>query len=328
MSVLVTGAAGFIGFHTCRALSKLGYDVVGLDTLWGQHQIGLKRFRAEHLKNVKGVRFIEADIADADALGAALSGLEFTKIIHLAAQAGIRLSITEPNLYVRANLIGHSNMLELARKREVEQMLYASSSSVYGDDNAGPFAETDNTDSPVSFYAATKKACEASSYAYAKLYGLPQIGFRFFTVYGPYGRPDMAYWIFLKKILAGETIDVYNFGEMKRDFTYIDDIVTGILTCFERPPAILNTGVPHRIYNLGRGNPEPLMALIGNLEKAAGREAVKNMMPMQKGDVHHTWADISRAKTELDYAPTVSLADGITKFVDWYKAADTDTINS
>ncbi|MEM8988430.1 MAG: SDR family NAD(P)-dependent oxidoreductase [Pseudomonadota bacterium] len=318
MAVLVTGAAGFIGFHTSKALLDKGQEVVGVDNLNDYYPPKLKRDRLAQLTNREGFRFIEADIADHDALTAALENAEIEHIVHLAAQAGVRYSIENPFAYVRSNLMGHVCILELARALKPRHTVYASSSSVYGANEKTPFSETDMTDAPVSLYGATKKSDELLSASYAKLYKTPLTGLRFFTVYGPWGRPDMAYWLFTKAILAGEPIRVFNHGKMARDFTYIDDIVDGVLAALAKPPTDPET--PHKVYNLGNNTPEPLGKLIGTLENALGREAEKRMEPMQKGDVERTWADLARSGPDLGFQPKIKLEDGLQRFVDWYRA--------
>lgn len=320
MTILVTGAAGFIGSETVRALTARGDRVIGVDNLNAYYAPALKHARLERIGAAANFQFIKADIADYDGLTAALDGVEISAIIHLAAQAGVRHSITHPFDYGKSNLDGHLCILELARQRRVKHLTYASSSSVYGANAKTPFSETDPTPAPVSLYGATKKANEAMSSAYARLYSLPQTGLRFFTVYGPWGRPDMAYWIFANKILKGEPIEIFNNGAMGRDFTYIDDIVAGLLAAHDRPPAADRHF--HRLYNLGNDRPEELMTLVSLLESELGKTTRKIMKPMQPGDVERTWADIDRARTELGYAPSVSLAEGIKRFAAWRLKTD------
>lgn len=318
MSILVTGAAGFIGSHLCHALLDRGEHVIGLDNLNDYYSVQLKRDRLERLADKTAFEFHTVDLTDKAALESVFSSGKVKNIIHLAAQAGVRYSIENPAAYVNSNLIGHSNMLEMARHYGAQTMLYASSSSIYGGNQKTPFAETDPTDDPVSFYGATKKSNELMSNAYARLYSIPLIGLRFFTVYGPWGRPDMAYWIFSQKIKQGQPIQVFNQGNMRRDFTYIDDIIAGVLAALDRPLDRLGLAVPHRVYNLGNDQPERLNDLISHVESAMGTAAKKEFMPMQQGDVKATWADISRARGELDYAPKTSLKDGIENFARWY----------
>ncbi len=320
MTILVTGAAGFIGSEVALALAARGESVIGVDNLNAYYTPALKRARLDRLASAPNFRFVKADIADHQALAAALTGVDFSSIIHLAAQAGVRHSISHPFDYGKSNLAGCLSILELARQREVAHLTYASSSSVYGANEKTPFSEDDRTDAPVSLYGATKKANEAMCASYARLYGLPTTGLRFFTVYGPWGRPDMAYWIFADKILKGEPIEIFNKGVMARDFTYIDDIVKGVLAAHDRRPGA-EEGF-HRIYNLGNDRPEELMTLVSLLESALGKTAEKVMKPMQPGDVERTWADIARARRELSFAPTVTLAEGIERFAAWRLGPD------
>lgn len=320
MTILITGAAGFIGAHVAQKLLAQGRTVIGFDSLNNYYPSQLKRDRLDALCASGEFRFHEVDIAAPGAAMAALAGRKPTHILHLAAQAGVRYSLQNPPAYTEANLEGHFEILELAKRLDVENMVYASSSSVYGGNTKIPFAETDQTDDPVSFYGATKKANELMSQSYARLYGLSLTGLRFFTVYGPWGRPDMAYWIFAEKILKGEPIEVFNHGKMRRDFTFIDDIVAGTVNALDRPASQLGQTVPHRIYNLGNDQPEQLMDMIRFTEAGCGKEAEKTFKPMQNGDLEQTWANIDRARAELDYAPRVSLEDGLEQFADWFKS--------
>jgi UDP-glucuronate 4-epimerase len=314
MRILVTGAAGFIGAATAAALLDRGDEVVGVDNLNDYYPKTLKLARLETLTARKGFTFCAADIADYDALVKAASG-GFDAIIHLAAQAGVRYSIENPFAYAQSNLVGHLSLLELGRTLKVPHLVYASSSSVYGANKKTPFSEEDRVDDPVSFYGATKKSGELMSTAYARLYQLPLTGLRFFTVYGPWGRPDMAYLIFTEKMLKGEAIEIFNEGRMGRDFTYIDDIVAGVIAAMERPPGAAETF--HRVFNLGNDRPEELMTLVSLLEKELGIESKKIFKGMQKGDVERTWADISKARSLLGYDPKTSLADGIARTIAW-----------
>lgn len=316
MTVLVTGAAGFIGSHTVKALLARGETVIGVDSLNDYYDPSLKEGRLASIGDPTHFSFIKGDLADnvLDQLPARPD-----KIIHLAAQAGVRYSIENPLAYVRANLLGHTNVLEYARHNEIEKTVYASSSSIYGANTKIPFAEDDRTDNPVSFYGATKKSDEIIAQSYAKLYGLPLVGLRFFTVYGPWGRPDMAYWLFTDAILKGEAIRIFNQGKMGRDFTYIDDCVAGILGALDRPMAHAPDTPPHRVYNLGNDQPEELMHLVTTIEAKLGMEATKTFEPMQKGDVARTWANIDRARAELGYHPQTSLDTGLGAFVDWFR---------
>ena len=315
MAILVTGAAGFIGSETSLALLSRGETVIGIDNLNAYYSPKLKRARLDRLNGQPNFRFIKADIADYGALTACLTGTAFSSIIHLAAQAGVRYSITNPFAYGKSNLLGHLSILELARQRNIKHLVYASSSSIYGANTKTPFSETDMTDAPVSLYGATKKSDELMASAYAKLYSLPHTGLRFFTVYGPWGRPDMAYWLFTEKILKGEPIEIFNNGEMGRDFTFISDIVDGLIAAHDRPPGADDKF--HRVFNLGNDRPEALMTLVETLENALGAKAEKIMQPMQKGDVKQTWADINKARDILGYAPKVPLTEGISRYVAW-----------
>ena len=322
MSILVTGAAGFIGSYVSRALLARGETVIGVDNLNPYYPVSLKKARLEPLNAEAAFTFQELDIADYAALTKAAKDASITSIVHLAAQAGVRHSIESPFDYGRANLSGHLNVLELARALRVKHLVYASSSSVYGANKEVPFSEAHRTDAPASLYGATKKADELMSESYARLYDLPQTGLRFFTVYGPWGRPDMAYWIFTEKMLKGEPIQIFNHGEMGRDFTYIDDIVDGTLAALDHAPDKAHGF--HRVYNLGNDRPESLMTLVKLLEEALGLTAEKEMLGMQDGDVERTWADISRARKDLNYQPKVTLQEGIARFIEWRRALPSD----
>ncbi|MBO9518965.1 MAG: GDP-mannose 4,6-dehydratase [Porphyrobacter sp.] len=327
MKVIVTGVAGFIGSALAERLLKSGCEVLGIDNLNDYYPVKLKEARRDRLLACDGARFtfLQQDFADAHTLAAALQGHEFDSIVHLGAQPGVRYSIENPQAYVQANLVGHLNILELARRRQVRHMVYASSSSVYGSNAKVPFSVDDRVDHPVSLYAATKKADELMSEAYAHLYKIPQTGLRFFTVYGPWGRPDMMPWIFTSKVLAGEVIPVFNNGNMYRDFTYIDDIVSGVLRSLDHPPADDGTQkpggsvAPHAIYNIGNNRSENLMRFIEVLEEACGRKAELDFQPMQPGDVQRTYADIDAIKRDLGYEPTTPIDVGIPNFVRWYR---------
>lgn len=318
MAILVTGAAGFVGMHVAERLLDQGEDVVGVDSFTDYYDPRLKAARAERLSTRKGFRMVRMDIADHAELAALVREVKPTGVIHLAAQAGVRYSIENPFAYERSNLAGHLSVLEACRHAEgLQHLVYASSSSVYGDrPGAGEgFRESDAAAEPVSLYAATKRACELMSFSYAKLYGFPQTGLRFFTVYGPWGRPDMAYFSFTQKILAGQPIEVFGQGEMARDFTYIDDIVDGILGAMANPPA----HGANRVLNIGGGRPEGLMDMIATLEGALGRQAEKVFKPMQPGDVTVTYADVSELAAVTGYTPQIPISDGLPRFVDWYK---------
>jgi len=318
VTVIVTGAAGFIGAAVCNQLLARGERVVGVDTFNAYYNPALKRARTARLEGQPSFRMVEADVADAAAMAALVGDPDVTGVVHLAAQAGVRYSIDHPFAYERSNLAGHLSVLEACRHApSVRHLVYASSSSVYGDRaGSGAFTEDDPVDRPVSLYAATKRSCELMSQSYAALYGFPMSGLRFFTVYGPWGRPDMAYFSFTRKILAGEPIEVFGQGKMARDFTYVDDIVDGILGVLDRPGAQGS----HRLFNIGDNRPVGLMRMIEILETALGRTAEKVFLPMQAGDVTETYADISRLHALTGYAPKVSLEEGIPRFVDWYRS--------
>jgi UDP-glucuronate 4-epimerase len=326
LTTLITGAAGFIGYHLAGRLLARGEPVIGIDSINDYYDPQLKRDRIADLKarHGNGFTFIQVDFADHEALEAALAPHRFNRIAHLGAQAGVRYSIDNPRAYIQSNLVGHLNLLEVARGREVP-MVYASSSSVYGGNETLPFRVEDRVDHPLSLYAATKKADELMSETYAHLYRLPLTGLRFFTVYGPWGRPDMAMWIFTKAIFEGSPIKVFNGGEMRRDFTYVDDIVSGVVACLDTPPTDdgrVKAGgsiSPHRVYNIGNNNSEELTQMIALIEKACGREAIKEMHPMQPGDVKETAADISAISGDLGFAPTTKIDVGIPNFVGWYR---------
>ncbi|WP_288413677.1 GDP-mannose 4,6-dehydratase [uncultured Sphingomonas sp.] len=327
MTTLVTGVAGFIGFHVARHLLARGDNVVGVDSINDYYDPQIKRDRLAVLQAEAGNRlaFRQVDFSDHVALDAALDGMDFDRIVHLGAQAGVRYSIENPRAYLQSNLAGHLNLLEVARHRHVRHMVYASSSSVYGGNDTLPFRVEDRVDQPLSLYAATKKADELMSETYAHLYRLPQTGLRFFTVYGPWGRPDMAMWLFTKAILDGEPINVFGEGKMRRDFTYIDDIVAGIIACLDNPPAddgAVKAGgsiTPHRLYNIGNSRSEDLEEMIALIEQACGHPARRNLLPMQPGDVRDTFADISAIQRDLGFEPRTAIADGIPRFVDWYR---------
>lgn len=321
MVILVTGAAGFIGYHVSKALMDRGDRVIGIDNLNDYYDVALKRARLDNLAADGGdFSFHEVDIADRDALFALVeSNTGITHIIHLAAQAGVRYSLIDPYSYVRTNVDGYLNLLEASRKVEgLEHFVYASSSSVYGANEKLPFSIEDRTDRPLSLYAATKKSSEMMAHCYSHLYRLPLTGLRFFTVYGPWGRPDMAYFGFTQKILAGEPIDVFNNGDMRRDFTYIDDIVDGVINCLGTPPVDDGTP-PCRVYNIGNNQTEGLMDMIGLIEDALGQKAEINMMGMQAGDFKETFADITETERDFNFSPKTRLADGIPRFIDWYR---------
>lgn len=319
MAILVTGAAGFIGFHTAKALLDRGEEVVGIDSLNDYYDPKLKLDRLAMLTGRQGFTFHQADIADRSAMSALATGwTDIRRIVHLAAQAGVRYSMVNPHAYTHANVEGHLVMLETARRLEVEHFVYASSSSVYGANSKVPFSTEDRTDTPMSLYAATKKANELMAQTYSHLYRLPATGLRFFTVYGPWGRPDMALFIFTKAIFEGQPIKVFNHGEMRRDFTYVDDIVRGILGLLDAPPDDAG-GPPHRVYNIGNHRSEKLMRLIGLIEAAVGRKAVCEFLPMQPGEVPETYADIDPIARDIGFRPTTTIDDGVPRFVSWYR---------
>lgn len=327
MHVLVTGAAGFIGAAVARRLLGLGYTVTGIDNLNDYYDVQLKRDRLAGLVEHGGsaFRFHAIDFAEMPALEAAIGHTRFDRLIHLGAQAGVRYSLENPAAYIRSNLVGHANILEIARRREIVHTVYASSSSVYGARAETPFSETDRADRPVSLYAATKRADELLSESYAHLYRLPLTGLRFFTVYGPWGRPDMMPWIFTAKVLAGDTISLFNRGEMYRDFTYIDDIVDGVVACTATPPSDDGNPkpggsmAPHAIYNIGNNRPEHLMDVLRVIEQACGRSAIVELLPMQPGDVPRTCADIAAMQRDFGFQPSTRMDDGFPAFIAWFR---------
>ena len=328
MTLLVTGAAGFIGSHVAKALLDRGEQVVGIDNLNDYYDPALKRARIDWIEAGHGNAFTfeQVDFGDQEALEAFAAPHRFDRIVHLGAQAGVRYSLIDPQAYVRSNLMGQINLLELARHREVEHFVYASSSSVYGGNDTLPFRVEDRVDHPISLYAATKKADELMSESYAHLFRLPMTGLRFFTVYGPWGRPDMAMWLFTKALFEGRPLTIFNNGQMRRDFTYIDDIVSGVLACLDGPP--LDDGKakagggrgPHALYNIGNNRSEELMRMVGLLEQATGRKAEIEYQPMQPGDVKDTFADISAIQRDHGFEPSTAIDAGIPRFVEWFKA--------
>jgi UDP-glucuronate 4-epimerase len=318
LTVLLTGAAGFIGYHVAEALLASGERVIGVDNLNDYYDVRLKQARLGRLDGRSGFTFCRADVADREAIhDIVVNNNDIDVIVHMAAQAGVRHSLVDPYAYIQSNVMGHLVVLEAARLLpRLRHVVYASSSSVYGADSALPFGETDRVDTPLSVYAATKRADELMSYAYAHLYGLPQTGLRFFTVYGPWGRPDMAYYSFAKAIVAGEPITVYDGGRLRRDFTYIDDIVTGVVGCLDRPPA---GAAPVRVLNIGNHRSEPVSSLIALLELALGRRAILRDAPRPAADVHETFAALDAIAALTGFAPTTSLAEGIPRFVAWFR---------
>lgn len=318
MTILVTGAAGFIGFHTARALLNQNEKVIGVDNLNDYYDVSLKESRLEILKKYSNFTFYKLDISDrknVDEIGKTHPDIEY--VVHLAAQAGVRYSTENPFSYVSSNLVGQVVILEMCRRlKKLRHFVYASSSSVYGGNKKQPFSTSDSVDRPLSLYAATKKSDELMTHSYSHLYNIPSTGLRFFTVYGPWGRPDMATFLFTKAITEGKPIEVYNFGEMKRDFTYIDDIVDGILKVLACPP---KTKPPYKVYNLGNNTPENLMQFIGLLERSIGKKAVIDFKPMHPGDVMETFADIGDSQKDFGYEPKTPIEQGIPEFVRWYK---------
>ncbi|MFL2668517.1 MAG: SDR family NAD(P)-dependent oxidoreductase [Alphaproteobacteria bacterium] len=322
MPILVTGAAGFIGYHVSAALLERGEEVVGVDIVNDYYDVRLKEARLERLQKQTGFTFYKVDITDIEAMNKVVAAAgELQSVVHLAAQVGVRYSITNPFEYVQANLLGHMSILEICRNQpNFKHLVYASSSSVYGGNSKLPFSVDDRTDLPISLYAATKKADELMSHCYGHLYGFSQTGLRFFTVYGPWGRPDMAIYIFCKAIFEGRTIPVFNNGDMKRDFTFIDDIVSGVIASLDKPPVSNNNQAPCRLYNIGNHCSEPLMRVIGLIEETLGKKAKIDFQPMQPGDLKESFADIGSIKTDLGYEPKTPIDIGIPKFVDWFKA--------
>lgn len=329
MKVLLTGAAGFIGMHVARALLARGDEVVGIDNLNDYYSVQLKHDRLKTLDGASGFRFVALDVADGAALQALFAAEGFDRVVHLAAQAGVRYSLHNPQAYAQSNLVGFVNVLEGCRHHGVAHLVYASSSSVYGGNTKMPFAESDPVDHPVSLYAATKKANELMAHTYSHLYGLPTTGLRFFTVYGPWGRPDMAPMLFADAILAGQPIKVFNHGQMRRDFTYIDDIVRGVVATLDRVPEASpgldaqadpsRSHAPYRVFNIGNSEPVALMHFIQTLESALGREALKEFLPMQPGDVPATYADTTALEAWTGVRPEVSIEVGVQRFVQWYR---------
>jgi UDP-glucuronate 4-epimerase len=317
--VFVTGGAGFIGFHLSKALLERGMSVIGYDNLNDYYDVNLKYSRLDILKSYSNYIFIKGDLADKETLDNLFKVYHIDIVVNLAAQAGVRYSIENPYAYMQSNVLGFLNVLEACRYNKVEHLVYASSSSVYGANKKVPFSTEDKVDNPVSLYAATKKSNELMAYTYSHLYKIPATGLRFFTVYGPYGRPDMAYFSFTQKIIKGEAIKIFNNGDMYRDFTYVDDIIRGIENILSNPPKKNEDGVPYKIYNIGNNKPEKLMDFIQTLERCIGKEAKKEYLPMQAGDVYQTYADVTDLVKDFDFKPNTSIEYGLSKFVDWYK---------
>ena len=330
MRVLLTGAAGFIGMTTALRLLSRGDEVVGLDNLNSYYEVQLKLDRLQRLQSHPGFRFVRIDVADRPAMERLFAGEAFDCVVHLAAQAGVRYSLENPHAYIDSNIVGFMNVLEGCRHNAVKHLVYASSSSVYGGNTRMPFSEHDGVDHPVSLYAATKKANELMAHTYSHLYGLPTTGLRFFTVYGPWGRPDMALFLFTKAILEGRPINVFNHGQMQRDFTYIDDIVEGVVRVIDRPaasnpgyrsdaPDPATSNAPYRVFNIGNQNPVPLLEFIAGIEAALGMRAEMQMLPLQDGDVPATYADATALRAWVDFGPETSTPVGIARFVSWYR---------
>ena len=325
MSILVTGAAGFIGFYLSKRLLEQGEEVVGFDNLNDYYDPKLKQARLEILAGFDKFTFTKGDLADKEAVGRVFAVHKPELVVNLAAQAGVRYSITNPEAYISSNIVGFFNILEACRHNPVKHLVYASSSSVYGTNKKVPYSTTDKMDNPVSLYAATKKSDELMAHAYSKLYKIPATGLRFFTVYGPMGRPDMAYFGFTNKLVKGEKIQIFNFGDMKRDFTYVDDIVTGIVNVMQKPPAENEDGALYKVYNIGNNKPENLLYFVETLEKCLMREGIidkpaeKELLPMQPGDVYQTYADVDDLMRDFNFKPNTSLEEGLAKFAKWYK---------
>lgn len=318
--ILVTGAAGFIGFHLSRKLLEQGVEVTGFDNINDYYDVNLKYSRLAILEKYQNFSFVKGDLADKVAVDKLLEDNDFDIVVNLAAQAGVRYSIDNPQAYIESNVIGFFNILEACRNNPVEHLLYASSSSVYGNQQKTPFSTDDDVSKPISLYAATKKSNELMAYTYSHLYGIPSTGLRFFTVYGPFGRPDMAYFSFTNKIMNGEKIKIFNNGDMYRDFTYVDDIVKGIENMLCNPPEADENGDRATVYNIGNNSPEKLMYFIETLEKALGKKAEKEFLPMQQGDVYQTYADVTPLVEKFGFRPSTSIEDGLAKFVEWYKS--------
>jgi UDP-glucuronate 4-epimerase len=329
--ILVTGAAGFIGYHVARRLLERGATVIGIDNLNSYYDVRLKKARLAQLKPFRTFRFQKLDLVNRKGMASLFAKHKFKRVVHLAAQAGVRYSLVNPHAYTDSNVVGFMNVLEGCRHAKVDHLVYASSSSVYGGNTRMPFSVRDNVDHPVSLYAATKKANELMAHTYAHLYGVPCTGLRFFTVYGPWGRPDMALFLFTKAILAGKPIDVYNHGNMKRDFTYVDDIVEGVVRTLDRPakpdpawsgeaPNSATSSAPYRLYNIGNHQPVELLRFIEILERALGKSAKKNFLPLQAGDVPATYADVQDLIDDIGFKPDTPLEEGIRRFVEWYRS--------
>lgn len=330
MKILVTGAAGFIGMTVALRLLERGDEVVGLDNLNDYYDVSLKHRRLQRLQDHGGFSFVQIDVSDRPAISELFARQCFDRVVHLAAQAGVRYSLRNPHAYVDSNLVGFVNILEGCRHNQVQHLVYASSSSVYGGNKAMPFSEHHNVDHPVSLYAATKKANELMAHTYSHLYGLPTTGLRFFTVYGPWGRPDMALFLFTKAILEERPIDVFNFGKMQRDFTYVADIAEGVVRVLDKPatpdlsfnaaePDPATSGAPYRVFNIGNNEPVQLLEFISCLENTLGRKAIKQLLPLQDGDVPETYADTDALEQWVGFVPKTGIVEGVQSFVDWYR---------
>lgn len=315
---LITGGAGFIGFYLSKSLLEKGAKVIGIDNMNDYYEVSLKEARLAVLKEFSQYHFVKGDIADKETVLRVFEEYAPQIVVNLAAQAGVRYSIDNPDAYIQSNIVGFFNILEACRHYPAEHLVFASSSSVYGGNTKVPFSTEDKVDNPVSLYAATKKSNELMAYSYSKLYKIPLTGLRFFTVYGPMGRPDMAYFKFAKKIMADEPIQIYNNGDMLRDFTYIDDIVTGVENILCNPPAFDEKGAAYKIYNIGNNKPEKLMDYISVLEKCLGKEAKKEYLPMQPGDVYQTYADVSELMNDYGFKPSTTIEEGLSRFADWF----------
>ena len=330
MRVLITGSAGFIGYHTSKRLLERGDEVIGVDNLNDYYDVNLKKSRLSRLIGIQNFIFHRADISDTKEVNRLFSEIKPERVINLAAQAGVRYSLINPHAYINSNIVGFTNILEGCRHNNIEHLVYASSSSVYGSNTRMPFSVDDNVDHPVSLYAATKKANELMAHTYSHLYNLPTTGLRFFTVYGPWGRPDMALFLFTRSILEGTPIDVFNYGKMQRDFTYIDDIVEGVIRVLDKTPqpdpgwsaessSTGSSNAPYKVYNIGNNNPVELIHFIETIEKCLDKVAQKNMLPLQPGDVPATYADIDALIHDVGFRPGTSIETGISRFIDWYK---------
>jgi len=322
MKILVTGAAGFIGYHLAQRLLSQGQQVYGIDNLNDYYDVNLKKARLAQLQSHSEFTFQQLDLSDRADISQLFQNQKIDRVVHLAAQAGVRYSLDNPHAYADSNLMGFLNILEGCRHSKIEHLVFASSSSVYGNNTKVPFAVSDNVDHPISLYAATKKANELMAHSYSHLYNLPITGLRFFTVYGPWGRPDMAYFKFVKAIAENKPIDVYNFGKMQRDFTYIDDVIEGVVRVIEKPPqsdSETSSAVPYNIYNIGNNSPVELLTFIEVVEAAMGKTAVKNLLPMQPGDVPSTYADVDDLMADVGFKPSTPIEEGIRQFVEWYR---------